>query len=123
MDALSVRRGVRVGLALLLLAACAVALPARAVTTPGTWMGSVVYINDRHIGVKANSQTRDFLLDENTQYTHNGKSATHKSVTDGATVTVYFEQRALFGSTKATRVDLMTFTLPAAGVPSAAPTP
>ena len=43
--------------------------------TTGSWMGQVVYVNNRHIGVKSQAQTRDFLLDANTIFLENGKPA------------------------------------------------
>lgn len=87
------------------------ALPARSTTT-GTWMGTVVYVNTNHIGVKAQAQTRDFILDDNTAYFTNGKKASHSDIENGMTVTVSFKQSALFGSTHATRIDISSFALP-----------
>lgn len=92
--------------------------PARAETS-GTWMGTVVYINNTHIGVKAQAQTRDFLLGSDTGYFSGGQKVGHGEVTPGMLVVVSYTQSALFGSTRATRVDVKTFAVPA---PAPAPT-
>lgn len=81
-------------------------------------MGQVAYLNNRHIGVKAQAQTRDFVIDDSTQVYVNDKQSTMASVSKGATVTVAYAESSLFGSTHATRITVMSFTLP---TPSSAP--
>lgn len=99
------------------ISACAVfllpAVPLGALAdTTAAWMGKVAYINNRHIGVSSNAQTRDFLVDANTQYLRNGEKISSKEIKDGMLVTVSYSGSALFGSTKALRVEIKTFTLP-----------
>lgn len=88
------------------------ASPARSAGT-GTWTGTVVYINNSHIGVKSQSQTRDFLIDKDTGYVENGKPSAHGSVQPGALVSVTYLQSTFFGSTRATRVEITSFSWPA----------
>jgi hypothetical protein len=88
------------------------ALPARADTT-GTWMGKVVYINASHIGVQAEGKTRDFILGSDTGYSSNGKKAQHGDVTEGMLVVVSYSRSAMFGATRATSIDVKTFSMPA----------
>lgn len=90
----------------------AFASPARSAGT-GTWTGTVVYINNSHIGVKSQSQTRDFLIDKDTGYVENGKPSAHGSVQPGALVSVTYLQSTFFGSTRATRVEITSFSWPA----------
>lgn len=97
--------------ALITLLLTVLAIPARSTTT-GTWTGTVVYVNNAHIGVKSQAQTRDFILDGDTTYYTNGKKASHSSIENGMMVTVSFTQRTLFGSTRATRIDTSSFALP-----------
>lgn len=82
--------------------------------TTGLWTGKVAYVNSRHIGVKAESQTRDFVLDSTTQYVEKGKTVSPSSVKAGITVTVSYTQSSLFGSTHATKVEIggFSFVLP-----------
>jgi len=93
--------------------------PARSNTT-GTWMGTVVYINNAHIGVKAQGQTRDFILSSDTGFFQNGKKIHRGDVNNGTLVDVSYNSSTLFGSTHATRVDVKTFLVPAAA-PTATP--
>ena len=99
------------------ISACAVFLlpsvPAAALAdTTSAWMGKVVYVNSRHIGVSSNAQTRDFVLDADTQYLRNGEKIALKDIKNGTLVTVSYASSSLFGSTRALRVEIKTFTLP-----------
>jgi hypothetical protein len=86
----------------------------RADTTLG-WTGTVAYINNAHIGVKGQSQgkteTKDFLLTEDLKgvYSSDGKKIDLGAVKVGQLVRVSYERSAVFGSTRATRIDEIRF--------------
>lgn len=84
----------------------AIALPARSDTT-GTWMGTVKYINNTHIGVSAQAQTKDFLLASDTSvYSSAGQKMGRDQIQPGMTVRITYSRSGAFAITRATRIDV-----------------
>jgi hypothetical protein len=115
-----IRKSIVFGIALAL--AAALAIPAAADTT-GTWMGKVAYVNGAHIGVHAQAQTRDFLLpsDFTEVYSPSGKKRPRSALKSGMHVLVTYLQSGLFGSTRATRIDIQSALSSPLPIPTAAP--
>ena len=100
-------------LALLLTLLVCVAPPARSDTT-ATWSGTVEYINNAHIGVRAAKQVRDFLLpsDFDNVFSASGQKGKRSDIHVGSSVNVTYLQSPLFGSSRATRIDIGLFAPP-----------
>ena len=104
-------------LAIVVLVGCFASMVLPAVSG-STWAGKIAYVNRTHIGVKAQSQIRDFLLasDFDNVYASDGTKTSRSKLVVGAFVRVSYSQSVVFGSTRATRIDLgaMSFHLPSA---------
>jgi hypothetical protein len=85
------------------------AAPVRA-DTSGTWMGTVTYINKSRIGVKSQSQTKDFILPAGLGEVYSGDTKISiGEIKVGDLVRIGYSASTLFGSTRATRIDLLNF--------------
>ena len=76
-------------------------------STTGSWSGTVAYIDQRHIGVKSQAQTRDFLIPadfNNVRSSSETKTSSLGGIKPGTFVTVRFAQRTLFGSTTVSEI-------------------
>jgi hypothetical protein len=77
--------------------------------TTGTLTGKVAYVKKSRLGVQANRQSNDFIMDDDFTNIRNsdGKRVGREKLTVGTLVTVTFLRSSLFGSSRVTEVDII----------------
>jgi hypothetical protein len=74
-----------------------------------TWSGTVVYVNPTRLGVNGNREQRDFIVDkgfDNIRAT-DGTAVGRSKLVVGAYVRVVYARSSLFGSARATEIDIL----------------
>jgi len=79
-----------------------------------SWMGTVAYLNNSRLGIKSESeaQTKDFMLTDATEVYENGKKVAIGDLKVGELVKVQYNKSTMFGATRASRIDIVTFSKP-----------
>jgi hypothetical protein len=96
--------------ALVPLALAASLVPGRVLAQQtATWSGTVTYVNPSRVGVDANRQHRDFIVDKEFDNirSSDGKAVGREKLVVGAYVRVVYARSPLFGSSRATEIDIL----------------
>jgi hypothetical protein len=96
--------------ALVPLALAASLVPGRVLSQQtATWSGTVSYVNPTRVGVDANRQHRDFIVDKgfDNVRSSDGSAVGREKLVVGAYVRVVYARSSLFGSSRATEIDIL----------------
>jgi hypothetical protein len=74
-----------------------------------TWSGTVTYVNPTRLGVDANRQHRDFIIDKGFDNirSSDGKAVGREKLVVGAYIRIVYARSSLFGSARATEIDIL----------------
>jgi hypothetical protein len=99
-------------IALVPLALAASLVPGRVLADQtATWSGTVTYVNPTRVGVDGNRQHRDFIIDKGFDNirSSDGKAVGREKLVVGAFVRIVYARSALFGSSRATEIDILSW--------------